>query len=146
MMKLEWAEFFAKYTVISIAALWALCTGTDYLNKQSAELELKNKRLSRNSIGLVDHTLSLNAQGSLWGTNNDLCTISGKYALKNIGDLPVVFELVKFKVYALPPIQESELNDQGVISKTVSLQVNNLTPIHSESIEQLERVGVAGQL
>ncbi|HCS27801.1 MAG TPA: hypothetical protein DIW43_10120 [Spongiibacteraceae bacterium] len=145
-MKLEWAQFFAKYLVIFISAIWALCTSSDYISKQTNALELHNLRLSKNSIGVAEHFMSPISSGSLWGEHNDLCTVSGKYMIKNSGELPVAFEAVTFNLYEIPPIKESELSGSGVISKTISLQIANASPLYSETINQIERIGIGGQL
>jgi hypothetical protein len=145
-MKLEWTQFFAKYLVIFISAIWALCTSSDYINKQTNALELQNLRLSKNSIGVAEHLMKPVEFSSLWGSKKDLCTVNGKYTIKNSGELPIVFDSVNFKVYELPPIRENELSESGIISKTISLQVEQLTPLHSEPINQLERVGIGAQL
>jgi len=147
-MKIEWAQFFAKYLVIGASALWLLFTGTDYINKQRAALELKNERLSRNSIGIAEHFLSLNDtyKDERWGHQSNLCTISGKYTVKNTGELPISFDSVVFSVYALAPTDESELDERGIVSKTISLQLDQLEPLKIEPIYILERVGMNGQL
>jgi hypothetical protein len=145
-MKLEWALFFAKYLVIFMSAVWALGTSSDYIDKQTNALELNNLRLSKNSIGVAEHFMTPISNSPRWGVHSDLCTVNGKYMIKNSGELPIVFESVTFGLYELPPIRESELDDSGVISKTISLQLANATPLYSESINQIERVSIGGQL
>lgn len=147
-MEIEWAKFFAKYAVIAISSLWILFTGTDYIDKQRAALELKNERLSKKSIGIAEHFLSLNYtyKDELWGEKYNLCTIGGKYTVKNTGELPISFDSIVFSVYALPPIDENELDENGIVSKTISLQLDKLTPLKVEPINILERVGIKGQL
>jgi hypothetical protein len=147
-VKIEWAQFFIKYSVIAISSLWLLFTGTDYINKKRAALELKNERLSKHSIGIAEHFLLLNDtyKDELWGGEGNLCTISGKYIIKNTGELPISFDSVVFSIYALPPTDESELDEKGIVSKTISLELDRLEPLKTESINILERVGINGQL
>ena len=147
-MNLSWAEFTAKYLVIIVSAGWVLLSGTELINKKLKQQELKIKLISKDQIGLVDHSLTLKESGSIWGSGNDLCTITGKYTLKNTGVLPVIFESVTFRVFELPPILETEVLDSenGIISKTISKQLDILSPIYSETIDSSERVGANGSL
>lgn len=145
-MKLEWAQFYAKYIVIFFTAVWTLHTGSHYLDKQSKALELNNFRLSKNSIGVAKHFMNPVTLDKLWGSEGDLCTVSGKYSIENSGELPIVFDSVTFKVYELPSIRERDLTESRVISNILSLQVRNMAPLHSDQINQIERIGIGGRL
>lgn len=145
-MKLEWAQFTAKYLAVFISAIWALCTSSDYIDKQAKALGLQNLRLSKRSIGVAEHSMAPLKLGYLWGSEGNLCTVSGKYSIENSGELPIVIDTVTFKVYELPPIKEGNFADAKVFSTTLSSQIARLTPLYTEPINHLERVGIGGRL
>lgn len=141
---LEWLQFIAKYAVIIVSAFWVLYAGTDLVDKQTKSLELKNLRLSKSSIPLVSHNMTIIANGPLWGPENDLCMVTGNYTIKNTGELPVLVGELELAVYEFPPVQPSNIPDSGVYSYSLQLFVERTEPMHREKFMGMERVSVGG--
>jgi|GEM_PF-5545118 len=144
--RLQWYQFYAKYTVMAISAVWVLIAGTDFLDKQTKELKLKNEKLSKNSIPLAFHTMDVKTDNEPWNADPDLCTITGSYAIENIGELPFLIEEVTFSIYEFKILDTADVAGNDVTSFTLFKRLENKSPLFQETLKVDERVGVKGQL
>lgn len=142
---LQWVEFIAKYLVIGISAIWVLCVGTDYIQKQTAELEYRNLKLGKNSVPIAKQSLSFNTNNDPWGKNSELCNVSGQYAVINKGVLPFQVDKVSLNVYEIPVLRYEEAVGSKVTSLTLSNLLKKLDPIYTEEILEPARVGTGGK-
>lgn len=140
----QWVEFIAKYLVVGISAIWVLCVGTDYIQKQTAELEYRNLKLGKNSVPIAKQSLSFHADNAPWGTNRELCNVSGQYSVINKGVLPFQIDKVLFSVYEVPVLKYDKALGNKVTSLTLSNLLNKLDPIYTEEILEPARVGTGG--
>lgn len=142
----EKLQFYAKYTVIIVSAAWVLISGTDFIDKQTKELRLKNERISKNSIPLASHTMDVKADNPPWILDNTLCTVTGQYKIDNIGELPFLITDVEFSIYESKVIGLEDVKGNIVTSLTLFNQLKDATPIFKEVLDVNERVGVKGAL
>ncbi|GAA0852305.1 hypothetical protein [Aliiglaciecola litoralis] len=147
-------ESIIKYLVMIIAAIWTLTIGTDWIEKQAAEVklakskyELEAARLGKDGLYPKASTLLNFNQGTkLWGSDNNLCTISGLYTIENIGGVPLTIDSIQFDVYEILPIRESELSDENVVSFSLSPKLQSLQPIFSEAMSVKENITTSNLL
>lgn len=144
--RLQWYQFYAKYTVIVVSAVFTLISGTKFLDKQTKELKLKNERLSKNSIPLASHTMGVNVSNSPWIVDNALCTVNGLYSVENIGELPFMVTEVEFSVYEFEVVGLDAVQDKQVTSLTLFNRLRSKEPIFKEVLNVQERVGVKGRM
>ena len=91
-MNLEWARFFGKYLTIVVSVFWLLLTGTEFIDKQSAEIDLRNKALSKESIArATGNIIDFRGDNQPWIGEEELCTITGRYKITNNGNLPHIY-------------------------------------------------------
>lgn len=141
---LDWLEFCAKYLTIAISAIWVLYVGTDYIQKQTAELEFRNLQLSKNSVPVATPVLDVNVNNDPWIGEPSLCTISGKYIIQNKGVLPFQIEKVTVEVYETPVLSADEALQNKVTSRSTTILLKQTRPIHREEIVAPARVGIEG--
>ncbi len=142
----EKLQFYAKYVVIIVSAAWVLISGTDLIDKQAKELRLKNEQMSRNSIPLAFHTMTATTDNEPWEYNDELCTITGNYGIKNIGELPFLIEEITFSIFEFKVLEASDVEGNHVTSFTLFKMLEGKTAIYEEVLEVNERVGVEGTL
>lgn len=142
---LDWLEFIAKYVVIIVSALWILGVGTDFVQKQTAELEYRNLKLGKNSVPIAKQSLDLKTDNEPWIGNEVLCTVSGQYVVTNEGILPFQIDKVTFQVYEIPLFSSSEAKKQKITSRTLSVLLKDAKPILVEDIAEPARVGTNGK-
>ena len=117
--RIEWAQFSAKYLTILGSALWVLLAGTDLILKESAATDLRNKKLGIQSIPLVKPSLDYKFNNKPWIEDEDLCTVTGQYRIKNIGSLPVIITKVFFNVYENKTLISNDISEKNIKSFTV---------------------------
>lgn len=139
---LKWAELFAKYLTILVSAIWVLVAGTDLISKESAALDLRNKKLGIQSIPLAKPFMTYEFSNKPWVGDEDLCTITGQYSIENIGELPIVVTNVVFKVYEKSVLKPEDVGNNRIKSFTMSTALNELEPMLVEEIPGGSRVDV----
>ncbi|MFA0964521.1 hypothetical protein AB9P05_22125 [Roseivirga sp. BDSF3-8] len=143
----EVAKFWVQNIVLVISACWILMAGTNFIEKQTKEQELKNLKLSKSSIPIASTTItSLVTNNDAWGEDNALCTISGRYNIKNIGEVPFRITGVTFMIYEIPVFTEKDLDDDQVTSFTLSRVISSLDPLDTDRLIFDEVVGKEGEL
>ena len=143
---LDWANFFAKYLVIGISAIWTLNVGTEYIDKQTKELQLRNFKLSKKSNPVAYAKFSkYNNSNSPMKHAERLCTVTGAYQVKNAGELPIIIENIKFSVYELPIIIADHLENRDSYSISVNKMVEKLEPKHQETHKVSTRISTEGE-
>ncbi len=142
---MEWANFFAKYVTIIVSALWILLTGTDFIDKQSAEIDLRNKALSKDSIARASGKIvDFIADNEPWIGEEELCTISGRYEIRNNGNLPVFIERVSYSVYEWPVFLSKHMKGKDIESRTLDKLIAESKPILKESISLPTKLNIEG--
>lgn len=139
--ELEWWQFRVKYAVLAISALWALYAGTDLISKESAALELRNKKLGVESIPLAKPSIDYTFNNSPWLGQQELCTVTGQYSIKNVGSLPIIITKVTFDLHENKALTSDDI-DKEVTSFTLSAVINNTDPIFSEEFEEFSKIDV----
>lgn len=139
-------QFYAKYLVIIVSAAWVLISGTDFIDKQTKELRLKNERISKNSIPMASHTMNVISDNAPWILDNTLCTVTGQYKIDNIGELPFLIKDVEFSIYEFKVLGLEDVKGNIVTSRTLHNQLKDAQPIFREVLDVDERVGVNGAL
>ena len=140
--ELEWWQFRVKYAVLAISALWALYAGTDLISKESAALELRNKKLGVESIPLAKPSIDYTFDNSPWLGQPALCTVTGQYRIKNVGSLPIIITKVTFDVYDNKTLTPKDMGDEKVTSFTLSAVINNTDPIYEEEFDEFSKIDV----
>ncbi len=138
------AEFFIKYIVMTISALWLLWAGTTLIVKEHAKLNLRNAKLSSSAFPTADHKLKIYPLNEL--SEDGTCIVTGKYILKNTGEIPFAIDKVILEVYAYQYAKPRDLGTDDIISITVSNKLNRSNLILTETINGIELVGVDNQL
>lgn len=137
------AEFFIKQIALVVSAVWILLAGTALIVKTRAKLDLNNAKLSSASIPSAQHTLKIKTNNKPYkGT----CWVTGIYTITNTGELPFIFSDVTIEVYELPIIKFNALNNTDIVSGTLMKRLENMEPIWTDKIEEIEVVGIDNSL
>ncbi|HVQ07140.1 MAG TPA: hypothetical protein VMS43_01770 [Allosphingosinicella sp.] len=144
--KRDEAEFVIKSVALIVSAVWILLVGTAYLERQGKALDLRNKTLGIESNPTADTQISVNFANSPWAGAPNLCTVTGQYKIKNTGRLNFRIDRVSFEIYRLPVVSQQDLSPNEVTSITPAIRLRGLRPIHRETIDVGELVGVNNEL
>ena len=111
-------------------------------------IEYDRKTLTSYSIPLADTSLNLDNGTKLWGgkPNNNICSISGKYSIKNTGEFPWIIENTRIRIYNIPLVDAEDVRaaEQGYYSRTLANYLPRLTVLAEENIKNFEKVGPNG--
>jgi len=152
--KLKWFEFFAKYISLAIAGIWSLSIGSDWTDNEIKLVSLDKKRYELEAMKLGKEGLYPRASTKLdikkdnvpWGEKKNLCHVTGKYIIENIGDYPIRVEEVEFSVYEIYSVEEGDFLDKKIISYSLNPSLDKLTPILNEKISVDEIIATTNRL
>ncbi|MEO9635628.1 MAG: hypothetical protein ABJF89_10505 [Parasphingorhabdus sp.] len=112
--KREQIEFFLKYGVMMVGAVWLLWSGTDLIDKRA-------KILGREAMPIGDTTLVVNrGQASYFKNDKEYCDISGSFSIKNAGALAFKIDEVEFNVYRIQDVEPSKTEKKKLASYSLS--------------------------
>jgi|GEM_PF-6864900 len=130
----EWRKqmaFVGKGVAIAVAGLWLLLVGTEYLDK-------RGKQLGR--LGQAGPDTSFGSGPFVFASqkNTDYCEISGRYDIKNQGELTFEIEQVEIALF-LVRTQKPQADDGNYLFSTDEV-LKDLEPIHTQTFEVNERL------
>jgi hypothetical protein len=156
-LRLAWLTFFIKYSIVAIAALWALVSGNSYagvlkakadaekaqadaetararieLARAQAEKEVADAQLAELQLwpqGVAE--IAISPQGS-WKIDQSVCSVTGVVKITNKGTIPMTISDITFSVYSLPPLRLPD--GDAVESFSVNAALAQSHPLFTEKL------------